>query len=114
MNKAEEQRLATLAKTAFNLRETIDKADAMMRSWSRHRKEPGRSESGEIYLSLSDRRVSTWHTGVNLPAEVVQAELVPVLKRIRDTAATQLLALSATDLRGTRKITCKVVPTTRY
>ena len=89
MNKAEENRLSELARTAKNLRACIDAADAMMRSWARHK-----PEAGEIYLSMSDRRVSRWHTGVNLPAEVVQADLVPVLKRIRDEAAKQLRDLA--------------------
>lgn len=89
MNKAEEVRLADVARTAKDLRECIDHADSMMRSWSRHK-----AESGDIYLSMSDRRVSTWHAGVHLPAEVVQAVLVPVLKSIRDEAAKKLRELS--------------------
>jgi len=90
MNKTEEQKLAELARTAKNLRECIDAADSMMRSWAKHR-----PEAGEIYVSLSDRRSARWHTGVNLPAEVVHASLVPVLKGIRGEAAKQLRELSA-------------------
>lgn len=88
MNKAEENRLSELARTAMNLRKCIDAADSMMRSWAKHK-----SRAGEIYVSLSDRRTSQWHTGVHLPADVVQADLVPVLKRIRDEAAKQLREL---------------------
>lgn len=90
MNKTEEAKLAEVARTAKNLRECIDAADSMMRSWARHK-----AEAGEIYVSLADRRGARWHTGVNLPAEVVQADLVPVLKGIRDEAAKQLRELSA-------------------
>ena len=89
MNKAEENRLSELARTAKNLRECVDAADSMMRSWAKHK-----PEAGEIYLSMSDRRSARWHTGVNLPAEVVQADLVPVLKRIRDEAAKQIRDLA--------------------
>ena len=89
MNKAEENRLSDLARTAKDLRACIDAADSMMRSWAKHK-----PEAGEIYLSMSDRRVSRWHTGVHLPAEVVQADLVPVLKHIRDEAAKQLRDLA--------------------
>ena len=90
MNKTEEAKLADVARTAKNLRECIDAADSMMRAWARHK-----AEAGEIYVSLSDRRsAGRWHTGVNLPAEVVQADLVPVLKRIRDEAAKQLRDLA--------------------
>lgn len=88
MNKNEEAKLAEVARTAKNLRESADKAATMMRSWSRHK-----NKTGEIYLSLSDRRDHHWHTGVHLPAEVVQRELVPILKRIRDEALAQLAAL---------------------
>ena len=90
MTKTEEAKLAEVARMAKNLRECVDRADSMLRSWSQHKK-----EAGEIYVSLSDRRVSTWHTGVHLPAEVVQASLVPVLKSIRDAAVKQLRELSA-------------------
>lgn len=89
MNKAEEHRLSELARTAKDLRACIDAADSMIRSWARRK-----AEAGEIYLSLSDRRGTRWHTGVNLPAAVVQADLVPVLKRIRDEAAKQLRELA--------------------
>lgn len=89
MNRAEENRLSDLARTAKNLRECIDAADSMIRSWSRHR-----SDAGDIYVSMSDRRSSRWHTGVHLPATVVQSDLVPVLKRIRDEAAKQLRDLA--------------------
>lgn len=89
MNKAEENRLSELARTAKDLRTCIDAADSMMRSWAHHK-----AEAGEIYLSMSDRRGSRWHTGVHLPAEVVQAALVPVLKSIRDEAAKKLRELS--------------------
>ena len=89
MNKTEEAKIAALARTANDLRTCIDAADSMMRSWARHK-----AEAGEIYISLSDRRGNRWHTGVNLPAGVVQADLVPVLRRIRDEAAKQLRDLA--------------------
>ena len=88
MNKAEEARLANVARTAANLRECVNAADSMMRSWAKHK-----TEAGEIYISLSDRRSSRWHTGANLPADVVQTFLLPVLKRIRDESAKQLREL---------------------
>lgn len=88
MTKNEEIKLAEVARTAKNLRESADKAATMIRAWSRHK-----GKAGEIYLSLSDRRDHHWHTGVHLPAEAVQRELVPILKRIRDEALDQLAAL---------------------
>jgi hypothetical protein len=88
MTKTEEARLAEVARTAKNLRECIDSADSMIRSWARHKK-----EAGDISVFLSDRRVSRWHCSINLPADVVQAELIPVLSRIRDEAAKQLREL---------------------
>ena len=88
MNKTEETKLAEVAREAKNLRESADKAKSMLAAWSRHK-----GKTGEIYLSLSDRRDHHWHTGVHLPAEVVQRELVPILKRIRDEALAKLVAL---------------------
>jgi hypothetical protein len=88
MTKNEEARLAAVARTAKNLRESADNAKSMLAAWSRHK-----SKAGEIYLSLSDRRDHRWHTGVHLPVEAVQRELVPILKRIRDEALAQLAAL---------------------
>lgn len=88
MNKAEERQLEELARTAKALRKTIDSADSMLRSWARHRK-----EAGTISLYLTDRRVSRWRCNVNLPAEIVQTDLVPILKRIRSEATERLRAL---------------------
>ncbi len=90
MNQAEEKRLADLARTAKNLRDCIGAADSMLRSWARHK-----PEARELYLSLSDRHYGRWNTGVGLPAEVVEADLVPVLKLIRNRCAEELRALSA-------------------
>jgi hypothetical protein len=88
MTKNEEARLAEVARTVKNLCESADKATTMLRTWRRHK-----GKAGEIYLSLSDRRDHHWHTGVHLPAEAVQRELVPIPKCIRDEAITQLAAL---------------------
>jgi len=94
MNKASETRLAETARTAKNLRECINNADSMLRSWARHKADtvaglPDR----DIYMSMSDRRCARWHTGASMSTEVVQTELVPVLKRIRDNAIAELAAL---------------------
>jgi len=88
MTKNEEARLAGVARTAKDLRESADKAASMLRAWSRHK-----GKAGEIYLSLSDRRDHHWHVGVHLPALAVQRDLVPILKRIRDEALDQLAKL---------------------
>ena len=89
MNKAEENQLSELARKARNLRECIDAADLMLQSWAQHK-----AEAGEIYVALGDRRHDWWNTRVSLPVEVVQADFVPMLRRIRDEAATQLRHLA--------------------
>jgi hypothetical protein len=91
MNKAEEKRLAELAKEAADLRKVIDNAAAMMRSWAHRRK----TITGEVYLSLNDRRSPYWNAGVHLPAEQVQKELVPILQKIRTAAQQKLRELKA-------------------
>jgi len=92
MNKREEARLAATAKEAQALRKTIDNADSMIRSWARHKCSIG-SQPGTVYLSLSDRRHSSWHCGVELPAAVVERDLITILKRIRSEATAQLAEL---------------------
>lgn len=89
MTKKEEAALASLARTAKDLRATVDHADSMIRSWARHK-----TKAGEIYVSLSDRREHHWHTGVHLPATMVQELLIPILKRIRAEATEQLRQLA--------------------
>jgi len=88
MTKTDEAKLADAARTAKDLRDCVDHANSMILSWARHRK-----EAGEIYVSLADRRTTRWHTGVHLPSAVVEAELIPILKRIRENATAQLQAL---------------------
>lgn len=99
MNKAEEDRLAALARKAHDLRECIRSADNMLRSWERHKAERERwvksETSNEIYISLSDRRVSSWHTGINILADAVEHDLVPILKLIRKRCAEELRDLPA-------------------
>lgn len=89
MNRKEEQALRASARKAADLRQTIDSADSMLRSWARHKK-----EEGDISLFLADRRYSPWRCNINLPAQEVQAKLVPVLKEIRREAKEQLAALT--------------------
>jgi len=99
VNKAEESRLADLARRAHDLRECISAAESMLRAWKRHKPERERwvkSETrNEIYVSLADRRTSRWHTGVHMPADVVERELLPVLKDIRDKCIEELRELPA-------------------
>lgn len=89
MTKKEEAALAALARTAKDLRGTVDNAESMIRSWARHK-----AKAGEIYVSLSDRREHYWHVGVHLPATTVQEMLIPILKRIRAEATEKLQQLS--------------------
>jgi hypothetical protein len=91
MNKTEEAKLASTAREAQHLRETINRTESMLRSWARRK---STVKAGDIYISLSDRRQPNWHVGVNLPAELVQSELVPTLKRIKKAAVEQLQALA--------------------
>lgn len=93
MNRKEEQALKETARRAADLRHTIDSAESMLRSWSRHKK-----KAGKISLFLTDRRsLGRWSCNVNLPALEVQAKLVPVLKEVLREAKEQLAAL---DLPG--------------
>lgn len=93
MNRKEEQALKDIARRAKVLRETIDAADSMIRSWARHRK-----GAGTISLYLADRRTTRWSCSINLPAEQIQAELVPVLKAIRQAARDGLAALALPEI----------------
>lgn len=89
MTHDEEKTLSTVARQAKDLRATVDRCDSMLRSWARHRKEV----AGAVHVSLSDSGATRWYVQAALPAAVIQAELVPVLKRIRDQAARELKAL---------------------
>lgn len=90
MNRTEENRLADLAKTARRLRECIDAADSMLRSWAKHK-----SEARDVYVSMSDRLSPRWNAGMHFPAEVVTDNLIPVLRAIRDRCVAELRALPA-------------------
>jgi hypothetical protein len=95
MNRKEEQALKETARRAKVLRETIDSADSMIRSWARHKK-----EAGTVSLYLTDRRHSSWRCSIDMPAEVIQADLVPVLKKIRQVAREELAALSLPEIKS--------------
>jgi len=88
MNKKQETELLEVARKVKALRECATKADAMIRSWASHK-----PKSKDVYISLSDNNNSRWHVGVNLSTDVVQNELIPILKRIRDKANEELKAL---------------------
>jgi hypothetical protein len=89
MNKIEEKNLAQAARRAKDLRECVDKANSMILSWSRHKKQASKA----IGVSLSDRSNYRWHVSIDLPSELVTFELMPILKRIRDAAAKELREL---------------------
>lgn len=96
MNRKEEQALKATAREAKVLRETIDSADSMIRSWARYSK-----EAGAISLFLADRRShGRWSCNIDLPAEVVQSDLIPVLKKIRQAARDGLAALSLPEIKS--------------
>ena len=96
MNQKEEQALKDTARQAKVLRETIDSADSMIRSWGRHKK-----DAGDISLFLADRRShGRWSCNINLPAEMVQSDLIPVLKKMRQAARDELAALSLPEIKA--------------
>ena len=110
MNRDEEARLIKMAAEVSALRRRIDAVDCCIDCCSRLQRY--QEHNTDVYLSIrswaeeesggsglelapESESGSGWYAGVSLPAEVVQAELMPVLKRIRDAAWEALRNLPA-------------------
>jgi uncharacterized SAM-dependent methyltransferase len=85
MNKKQETELMEVARKVRTLRDSATKADSLIRSWAKHS-----PKSNEIYVALSDMGNSRWYVGTDLSAEIVQNELIPILRRIRDKAIEEI------------------------
>jgi len=89
MNEAEERRLATAAWKAKSLRACIDGANAILDSWKRRK-----DDAGDVHIYMCDGRATAWYVGVDLPAEFVQVDFVPILERMRNQAVSDLRSLA--------------------
>lgn len=97
MTNDQENRLIEMATRVERLRKTVNKTDSMIRSWARRKSE--RKAFGttinEISLWLSDRGNHKWSVGIDLPSEMIDKELIPILKRVRDRARSELRSMEA-------------------